>query len=127
MLSESELIDLVENKYFANVDNKNCELVVKCFTETATLSVQTAHVSHSGHEQINRMFTDFMTNTEVIYHGEFTHIIDVPNQSIASQFLAKNLYKDGSKISMRNCNHFKIKDGLFSEVTVYMSGANPLV
>jgi hypothetical protein len=127
MLNEAELIDLVENKYFANVDLKNCEKVVQCFSKDSKLTVQTAHVSHNGHDQIRRMFTDFMESTEVIYHGDFTHIIDVPNQSIASQFLAKNLYKDGSKISMLNCNHFIIKDGLFNEVTVYMSGENPLV
>ena len=70
MLNREELIALVEDAYFANVDNKNLEPAVACFAEDAELRIQSAHVSHVGHDQIRRMFRDFMGTTKIIYHGE---------------------------------------------------------
>ena len=126
-LSAEEIISLVENSYFYNVDNKNLDAVVECFTEDAELTVQTAHVTHRGHTEIRRMFGDFMRDIPVIYHGDYSHVVDVDNQLIASQFLARNELADGSEVAMRNCNFFVLKDGRFDKVTIYMSGDNPLV
>jgi len=126
-LSANQMISLVEHSYFHNVDNKNLDAALACFTEDAQLTVQTAYVTHRGQAGIRRMFGDFMRDTPVIYHGEFTHVTDVENQLIASQFLARNNLADGSEVSMRNCNFFVLQDGLFAEVTIYMSGDNPLI
>jgi ketosteroid isomerase-like protein len=126
-LSAAELIDLVENRYFHNVDNKNLEPVVDCFSENAQLRVETAKVEHVGHDAIRRMFGDFMRDTPTIYHGEFSHVVDVENQLIASQFLARNNYDDGSEVKMNNCNFFVVENGRFARVTVYMSDESPLV
>ena len=127
MLSREELIALVEDAYFANVDNKNLEPAVACFAEDAELRVQSAHVSHTGHDQIRRMFQDFMGATRIIYHGDFSHVVDVQHQRIASQFVARNDYDDGSHVEMRNCNFFQVEDGRFKRVTIYMTDENPLV
>ena len=126
-LSAEQMIELVGASYFYNVDNKNLDDAVACFTEDAELTVQTAHVTHRGHDAIRRMFGDFMRDTPVIYHGDYSHVVDVDNQLIASQFLARNELADGSEVAMRNCNFFVLKDGRFSKVTIYMSGDNPLV
>jgi len=126
-LSTEEMIALVERSYFYNVDNKQLEATVSCFTEGAELIVQTAGVSHNGQGEIRRMLRDFMRDNAVIYHGEFSHVVDVDNQLIASQFLARIERYDGSEVSMRNCNFFVVKNGQFSKVTIYMSGENPLV
>ena len=126
-LTVEELISLVENSYFHNVDNKNLEATINCFTEDAELTVQTANVSHNGHDEIRRMFHDFMRDTPVIYHGDFSHVVDVDNQSIASQFLARNERADGSEVAMCNYNFFVVQDGRFKKVTIYMSGDNPLL
>lgn len=126
-LTAEGLINMVENKYFANVDGKNLEPAVACFTPDATLTVQTAKVTHSGHDEIRRMFTDFMASTKTIYHGDFSHVVDVENQCIASQFIAKNDYDDGRHVAMRNCNFFRLEDGRFKTVTIYMSDESPLV
>ena len=127
LLSSAELIELVEKKYFANVDGKNLPEAVKCFATDATLTIQTAQITHSGHDEITRMFNDFMSTTKTIYHGDFSHVVDENNQLISSQFLAANNYEDGSSVSMRNCNFFEIKNGVFQKVTIYMSDENPLV
>ena len=126
-LTAGEMISLVEDSYFYNVDNKNLDAALACFTEDAELTVQTAHVTHRGHDEIRRMFGDFMRDTPVIYHGDYTHVTDVDNQLIASQFLARNNLADGSEVSMRNCNFFVLQGGKFAKVTIYMSGENPLV
>ena len=126
-LSTEEMIALVERSYFYNVDNKHLEPTVSCFTEDAELIVQTASVSHNGQDEIRRMLRDFMRDNAVIYHGDFSHVVDVDNQLIASQFFARIERSDGSEVSMRNCNFFVLKNGYFSKVTIYMSGENPLV
>ena len=127
MLNRAELIALVEDAYFANVDNKNLEPALACFADDAELRIQSAHVSHVGHGQIGRMFRDFMGATGIIYHGDFSHVVDVDNQWIASQFVARNDYDDGRHVEMRNCNFFQIEDGRFKRVTIYMTDENPLV
>jgi len=126
-LTAEEMIELVEKSYFYNVDNKNLDAAVDCFTEDAELTVQTAHVTHRGHDEIRRMFGDFMRDTPVIYHGDYSHVVDVDKQLIASQFLARNELADGSEVAMRNCNFFVLRAGRFAKVTIYMSGDNPLV
>ncbi len=127
MLNREELIALVEDAYFSNVDNKKLEPAVACFAEDAELRIQSAHVSHVGHDQIRRMFSDFMAATKIIYHGDFSHVVDVENQWIASQFVARNDYDDGCHVEMRNCNFFQIEDDRFKRVTIYMTDENPLV
>lgn len=127
MLDRKALIALVEDRYFFNVDNKNIEPAVACFAEDAELRVQSARVRHTGHGQIRRMFKDFMAATKTIYHGDFSHVVDVDNQRIASQFVARNDYDDGRRVEMRNCNFFQVEDGRFKRVTIYMTDENPLV
>ena len=127
MLDRKGLIALVEDEYFFNVDNKNLEPEVACFAEDAALRVQSAGVSHTGHAQIRRMFKDFMAATKIIYHGDFSHVVDVETQRIASQFVARNDYDDGRRVEMRNCNFFQVEGGRFKRVTIYMTDENPLV
>ena len=127
-LTAGQLVELVEQHYFHNVDSKNIDPVLKCFAEDAVLSVQTAGASHSGRDgPIRKMFEGFMGEVKTIYHGDFTHVVDIENQKIATQFVARNDYDDGQHVEMRNCNFFELEDGLFKLVTIYMSGENPLV
>lgn len=126
-LTRAQLIELVETHYFGNVDAKRLEPAIGCFHDDATLTVQTAGVTHAGVAAIRRMFTDFFASTQSIYHGDYSHVVDVEGQCIASQFVARNVYGDGRRVEMRNCNFFALRDGRFARVTIYMSGANPLV
>ncbi len=127
-LTAGQLVELVEQHYFHNVDSKNIDPVLKCFAEDAVLSVQTPGASHSGRDgAIRKMFEGFMGDIKTIYHGDFTHVVDIENQKIATQFVARNDYDDGQHVEMRNCNFFELEDCLFKRVTIYMSGENPLV
>ncbi len=126
-LNASEIIDLVEKSYFRSVDNKNLDQVLNCFAEGASLTVKTAGVTYLGSDnEIRAMFENVMKDIASIYHGDFQHVVDVENQRIASQFLVQNDYDDGTHEDKRNCNFFEIRNGIFSSVSVYMTGENTL-
>ena len=126
-LTRAQLIEMVERRYFGNVDAGRLEPTLACFRADATLAVQTAGVVHRGEPAIRRMFGDFFASTRSRHHGDYSHVVDVEGQRIASQFVARNSYGDGRKVEMRNCNFFELTDGRLARVTIYMSGDNPLV
>jgi hypothetical protein len=61
-----------------------------------------------------------------VWHGDFTHTVDVAAQRIASRFRVENITHQGEKLVKNNCNFFEVQDGLFSAVYVYMTGENSL-
>tara|TARA_B100001559_G_C16041972_1_gene412893 strand:- start:91 stop:483 length:393 start_codon:yes stop_codon:yes gene_type:complete len=126
-LNEKELYDIVTQSYFGNVDLKNLDNLLDCFSENASLTIQTDNLTHLGRDRdIKRMFTDFLPAFDLIWHGDFKPIIDVENQSIAVQFNALRLRHDGGEERATNINLFFIEEGKFSEVYIYMSDENPL-
>ncbi|QPC99753.1 nuclear transport factor 2 family protein [Qipengyuania soli] len=126
-LSRAELIDLATQKYFANVDAKDMDATLACFHDEALFCVQTAFTRHSGKAEIRRMFEDFFAGYADIVHKDFTCTVDEANGRIAASFEAVLTGHDGEVTRLFNTNFWRIRDGKFQEVYVYMSGANPLV
>lgn len=126
-LSREELVDLAINRYFANVDAKKMDATLACFHDEALFCVQTAFTRHSGKGEIARMFEDFFSGYEVIVHKDFTCTVDEKNGRIAACFEAVLTGHDGSVTRLFNTNFWRVRDGRFQEVHVYMSGVNPLV
>lgn len=126
-LSRDELIDLATQKYLANVDAKNMDATLDCFHDEALFCVQTAFTRHSGKTEIKRMFEDFFGAYETIVHKDFTCTVDEKNGRIAASFEAVLTAEDGTVTRLFNTNFWRIRDGKFQEVYVYMSGENPLV
>lgn len=126
-LDRAGLIDLAINRYFANVDEKNMDAALACFNEEALFCVQTAFTRHAGKGEIRRMFEDFFAAYETIVHKDFICTVDEKNGRISACFEAVLTGHDGSVTRLFNTNFWRIRDGRFQEVYVYMSGANPLV
>jgi len=126
-LSREQLIDLATQKYFSNVDAKNMDAVLDCFHDEAMICVQTAFARHAGKEEIRRMFTDFFECWDDIVHKDFTCTVDEKNGRIAASFEAVLTAEDGSVTRLFNTNFWRIRQGKFQEVYIYMSGENPLV
>lgn len=126
-LSRAELIELATQKYFASVDAKNMDATLACFHDEALFCVQTAFTRHSGKAELRRMFTDFFGAYETIVHKDFTCTVDDANGRIVACFEAVLTGADGSVTRLHNTNFWRIRDGKFQEVYVYMSGENPLV
>lgn len=126
-LSRRELIELATQKYFANVDAKNMEATLACFHDEALFCIQTAFTRHSGKAQIRRMFEDFFAAYAKIVHKDFICTVDEKHGRIAASFEAVLTGHDGEVTRLFNTNFWRVRDGRFQEVYVYMSGANPLV
>ena len=125
-LSRAELIELATKRYFASVDAKNMEATLDCFHDEALLCVQTSFTRHAGKAAIRRMFEDFFAGFETIVHQDFVCTVDQANGRISASFEAVLTGHDGSITSLRNTNFWRVRDGRFQEVYVYMSGANVL-
>lgn len=126
-LSRAELIELATSTYFGNVDAKNMDAALDCFHDGALFCVQTDFTRHSGKAEIRRMFADFFGSYETIVHRDFTCTVDEANGRIAASFVAELTDADGGVTLLNNNNFWRVRDGKFQEVYVYMSGANVLV
>ncbi len=126
-LSRSELIELATKTYFGNVDAKNMDAALDCFHDGALFCVQTDFTRHSGKAEIKRMFEDFFGAYETIVHRDFTCTVDEANGRCAASFTAELTDADGGITLLNNTNFWRVRDGKFQEVYVYMSGANVLV
>lgn len=126
-LTRAELIGLATQRYFASVDRKDIEATLACFHDEALFCVQTAFTRHSGKAELRRMFEDFFGAYKAIVHKDFVCTVDEANGRIAACFEAVLTGHDGGVTRLANTNFWRIRDGRFQEVYVYMSGENPLV
>ncbi|MGB5483954.1 nuclear transport factor 2 family protein [Parasphingorhabdus sp.] len=126
-LSRDQLIELATKSYFGSVDAKNMEATLDCFHDEALLCVQTDFTRHNGKAEIRRMFEDFFGAYEKIVHRDFTCTVDEANGRITASFVAELADADGGITLLNNTNFWRVRDGKFQEVYVYMSGANVLV
>lgn len=126
-LDRDGLIKLALHDYFASVDAKDMERTLACFHDTALFTVQTSFTRHIGKAEIRRMFEDFFAGYATIVHKDFTCTVDAANGRISASFEAVLTGHDGTITSLHNTNFWRVRDGKFQDVTVYMSGANVLV
>ena len=125
-LSASELIALAE-RYFAAVDRMDEAATLACFAPDARFSIATYSNVYQGRDtEIAGMFERLNGRYAKVWHGDFDHVTDVPAQRIACRFRVENITHEGQKLVKNNCNFFRVQDGLFTEVFVYMSGDNSL-
>lgn len=125
-LSRGALIEFATKTYFGNVDAKNMDAALDCFHDEALFCVQTDFTRHSGKAEIRRMFEDFFGAYETIIHRDFVCTVDEANGRIAANFIAELIDSDGNVTLLNNTNFWRLRDGKFQEVYVYMSGANVL-
>jgi ketosteroid isomerase-like protein len=123
--SERQQLAAIPASYFRAVDASDLSAVLAHFAEDATLTVQTAGVTFSGHDEIGRMFTDFFSDWDSMVH-EITNIVVDPTGSKVSTEQIVNLNRNGTT-KMHNCNFFDVNEaGKFSRVIIWMDGSNPL-
>lgn len=126
-LSREALVELATSTYFGAVDRKDLAATLACFHDTALFHIQTSFTTHEGRAGLERMFTDFFNAWETIVHKDFVCTVDPAHGRIAASFEAILTAADGQVTRLHNTNFWKVRDGRFQEVHVYMSGANVLV
>ena len=127
-LTRKQMINMVEHSYFSNVDHKNLNVVLDCFTGDAVFTVQSAFTSYEGRDTgIKKFYETITAGFQEIWHGDFEHTVDVDSQRMSTQFNVRRKDLNGDESSMSNCNVFRFENGKFKQVFVYASGGNPLV
>jgi ketosteroid isomerase-like protein len=125
MSETAALVALVE-RYFAAVDRRDVAATLACFTSDATFTVASHQRRFEGRDTaIRAMFERLNARYETVWHGEFDHVVQAPSR-IASRFRVENTTMDRPLPAKYNCNFFRVRDGMFDEVVVYMSGDNSL-
>ena len=81
---------------------------------------------HFSNFENTSMFKRLWKNHGSVEHNEFYFVKDAMSNQIAVRFQVKNILHNGQIVSKSNCNFFTLKDGIFSEVRVYMAGENTL-
>jgi ketosteroid isomerase-like protein len=120
-----EQLAAIPASYFRAVDSYDLPAVLEHFAEDATLTVQSARVTFTGHDEIGPMFTDFFADWDSMVH-EITNIVVDPATSKVSTEQMVDLNRNGTT-KMHNCNFFDVNaEGKFSRVIIWMDGTNPL-
>ena len=117
--------ELVLN-YFKGVDEENINKILKTLTVDCVFSIETHGIELIGHQEITGMFKRLWKNHKSVEHKNFFFINDPIRNQIAVRFQVKNILHNGKIVFKSNCNFFTLKDGIFSEVRVYMAGENTL-
>lgn len=123
-------VDIVENRYFGNVDVKNLEGVLDCFGDDAVFTIQSAFTTHEGRDAgIRQMFENlFETYSPKIVHRSFDHVVDAESGRCSSRFEVELVDGEGEEFNYSNCNFFYLdEEGRFERVFVWFSGDNVLV
>ena len=113
-------------EYFKAVDDEDIGAILNTLTEDCIFSVETHSVKLFGHKEITGMFKRLWKNRASVEHTNFHFVKDAVNNQVAVRFQVKNILLGGETVLKSNCNFFTLRDGIFSEVRVYMAGQNTL-
>jgi hypothetical protein len=120
-----ERLAAIPASYFSAVDAYDLPAVLAHFAEDATLTVQTAGVTFTGHDEIGRMFTDFFGDWDSMVHDITNLVVDPVGSKVSTEQIV-DLNRNGTT-KMHNCNFFDVDpDGRFARVIIWMDGTNPL-
>ena len=112
--------------YFKGVDEEDIDAILKTLTKDCIFSIETHKIKLVGHEEITSMFKRLWKNHKSVEHREFYFVKDHISNRIAVRFQVKNVLHNDQIVLKSNCNFFTLKNGIFSEVRVYMAGENTL-
>ena len=113
-------------RYFKGVDKEDINAILTTLTEDCVFSIETHKIKLVGHEEITSMFKRLWKIHKSVEHREFYFVKDHISNRIAVRFQVKNVLHNDQIVLKSNCNFFTLKNGIFSEVRVYMAGENTL-
>lgn len=128
MLNKDQLIDLVENQYFAQMDQKRLDETLACLASDCVWRIYPAEITLSGRDgEIRGAFEDAMAKYPTMWHGDFDWIVDEAAQRVCATFDVRLVDTDGQETTMSNAKIFRVVDGKFAELDLYFSSAAPIV
>ncbi|MDB2452186.1 hypothetical protein N9X02_00630 [Planktomarina temperata] len=100
--------------------------IVLSHTSDCLFTVETHGIKLTGSEEISSMFRRLWANHQWVKHDQFCWVEEASSEDIAVRFRVTNKLNGGGIVNKSNCNFFTVRDGLFSEIRVYMAGENTL-
>ena len=117
--AERDRLAAIPTSYFSAVDSLDVDAVLEHFAEDATLTVQSARVTFTGHAEIARMFTDFFASSKTIRHEIRNIVVEEAAGKVATEQTYVGELEDGSRNDMHNCNFFDFDaEGKFKRVFI---------
>ena len=128
MLSKSELIELVEKKYFNVMDEGRLDDTLECLAADCVWNVYPAGIVLKGRDyDIRTAFEDAMARYPKMWHGNFEWTVDEAAQRVAAVFDVRLTDTDGKETELSNAKLFRIEDGKFKRLDLYFSSSNSIV
>jgi len=125
-MGRPEMIKLVE-RYFSAVDAEDFPELRSTLRNDCIFSVETHGVVLEGVPEIAGMFERLWSGHTSVQHKDFSHVVDLSQDWVASQFKVVNTELDGALTHKSNCNFFEVRANQFSRIKVYMAGTNTLL
>jgi ketosteroid isomerase-like protein len=124
-MNDTEMIALVK-RYFTAVDSEDFPAIQSTITDDCIFTVETHGIKLESQQAIESMFTRLWGNHASVRHQDFVYVPAPDHGRIAVRFAVINTHHDGKEAHKSNCNFFKIRDGKFCQIAVYMAGENTL-
>lgn len=115
------LIDLVLNRYFARLDARDFDAALACFHEDARFTILPAGLVASGRAAIRSRLEDILARHASVERKPQHIAVDLSTGCVIVGFHAIFTSHDGQRHAMNNVNVWQVRDGRFSDVTVYVS------
>lgn len=122
-----EWLEAAPALYFEAVDRKDVAATLDFFADDATFTVQSAHVTFAGRDEIRGMFETFFSDYATIRHHIANLVVDERRGKASTEQDCPHVRADGSPERVYTCNFFDVgEDGRFRRVIVWIDGASPL-
>ncbi len=128
MLSKSELIDLVEKRYFNMMDQGHLEETLACIAPDCIWNIYPAGIRLEGRDAaIRNAFVNAIEKYPTMWHGNFEWTVDEEVQRVAATFDVRLVDKAGRETCLSNVKLFEVENGLFTKLDLYFSTADSIV
>lgn len=128
MLNKAQLVDLIENQYFAQMDEKRLDETLTCLAADCIWRIYPAGtILHGRDSEIRDAFASAMDKYPTMWHGDFDCIVDEQAQRVCATFAVRLVDTKGRETTMNNAKIFRVVDGKFAELDLYFSTAAAIV
>lgn len=125
-LRRAQIVNLVEQSYFSNIDFRRPGTVLDCFAHDGELVVDCE--SHCGRDGgIKRFFERLLAAYPLIRHEVLTCEVDEAGQRLTCRFTLRLEDAEGRAREARGSADFRLVNGKLATVTVESDDGSPMI
>lgn len=127
MTVDRQLLEPAPRASFEAVDGKDMERTLAFVADDAAFTIQTAHLTFVGRDEIRSMFENFFADHATIRHEITNLVVDEIGGRAATEQSCPHVRRDGSVDHVIACDVFDFApDGRFARASVWIAAASPL-